>query len=110
MRMRCACFLLLLFASTLPAQVTTATLYGVVRDASDAVLPGVSVSVTHQGTNLLREVVTGERGEFAIPALPGGTYTLRIELQGFRPYTNTGLELGAGQVVRQQFTLEVGQV
>jgi hypothetical protein len=53
----------------LQAQVTTATLYGVVRDATGAVLPGASVTATNQGTNLSRDAVTDERGEFALPAL-----------------------------------------
>src|SRR5262245_20837059 len=61
------------------AQVTTATLYGVVHDASGAVLPGASVTATNQGTNLSRGIVTDERGEFALPALPAGSYTLKIE-------------------------------
>jgi Carboxypeptidase regulatory-like domain/TonB dependent receptor/TonB-dependent Receptor Plug Domain len=92
------------------AQVTTATLYGIVRDSTGAVLPGANVTATNQGTNLSREIVTDERGEFALPALPTGAYTLRIALQGFKTYTNQGLALGAGQTVRQTFVLEVGQV
>jgi hypothetical protein len=68
--------------ASLNAQVTTATLYGVVRDATGAVLPGASVTATNQGTNLSREVITDERGEFALPALPAFTYTLKIELPG----------------------------
>lgn len=106
------CFVLaLLISSTgLSAQVTTATLYGVVIDPTGAVLPGTSVTVTNQGTNLSREIVTDERGEFAIPALPAGRYTLKIELPGFKTYTNQGLALGAGQTVRQTFALEVGQL
>ena len=92
------------------AQVTTATLYGVVHDPSGAVLPGVNVTATNQGTNFSREVVADERGEFALLALPAGTYTLRIGLPGFKAYVNQGLTLGAGQVVRQTFALEVGQV
>ena len=60
-------------------QVTTATLYGVVHDRSGAILPGVSVTVTHEGTNLLRETVSDERGEFALPALPAGPYAIKIE-------------------------------
>ena len=100
----------LLTATALEAQVITATVYGVVRDASGAVLPGATATVTNQGTNFTRDVVTDERGEFALPALPAGRYTLRIELPGFKTYTNQGLELGAGQTVRQTFTLDVGQV
>jgi len=94
----------------LEAQVTTATLYGVVRDTTGAVLPGASIAATHQGTNLPRDGVTDERGEFALPALPTGPYTLKIELPGFKTYNSAGLQLGAGQTVRQTFVLEVGQL
>src|SRR5881392_2682158 len=96
---------------TVPAargQVTTATLYGVVQDTSGAILPGVSVTVTHQGTNLTREAVADERGEFALPALPAGPYAIKIELSGFKTYNSSGLTLGAGQEVRQTYSLEVG--
>ena len=63
---------IVLFSENVCAQVTTATLYGVVQDSSGAILPGVSVVVTHQGTNLTRETVSDARGEFALPALPAG--------------------------------------
>src|SRR5262249_520683 len=91
-------------------QVTTATLYGVVGDSSGAVLPGVSVTVTHEGTNLVRETVSDERGEFALPALPAGPYAIKIELPGFKTYESRGLTLGAGQTVRQNYALEIGNV
>jgi hypothetical protein len=90
------------------AQVLEATLYGVVQDSSGAMLPGVTVIITHQGTTLRRETVSDARGEFALPALPPGMYTVRIELSGFRTYENKGLALSAGQTVRQTFPLEVG--
>jgi len=92
------------------AQVITATLYGVVHDSTGAILPGVTVVVTHQGTNLTRETVSDDRGEFALPALPAGPYAIKIELSGFKTYNSQGLNLGAGQTVRQTYTLEVGNV
>src|SRR3954465_3022345 len=85
-------------------QVTTATLYGVVQDSSGAILPGVNVVVTHQGTNLTRETVSDARGEFALPALPAGPYAIKIELTGFKTYDSRGLTLNAGQTVRQTYT------
>ncbi|HUP40044.1 MAG TPA: TonB-dependent receptor, partial [Vicinamibacterales bacterium] len=104
--------LALTFIITFPihtaAQVLEATLYGVVQDSSGAILPGVTVMVTHQGTTLKRETVSDARGEFALPALPAGTYTIRMELSGFKTYENKGLSLNAGQTVRQTFALEVG--
>jgi outer membrane receptor protein involved in Fe transport len=98
------------FVAPLAAQVTTATIYGVVHDPTGAVLPGTSVVVTNQGTNLSRDTITNERGEFVLPVLPAGRYTMKIELPGFKTYTNQGMELSAGQTVRQTFALEVGQV
>ncbi len=99
---------LFLAPSAARGQVITATLYGVVQDTSKAVLPGVTVTVTHQGTNLTRETVTDGRGEFALPALPAGPYAIKIELSGFKTYTSEGLKLGAGMEVRQTYQLEVG--
>jgi len=59
---------------------------------------------------LSRDAATDERGEFALPALPAGAYSVKIEMPGFKTYTNLGLQLGSGQNVRQTFTLEVGQL
>ena len=100
--------LLLLPSIAARAQVLEATLYGIVQDSSGGILPGVTVTVTHQGTTLTRETVSDGRGEFALPALPAGTYTIKIELTGFKTYENRGLMLSAGQTVRQTFALEVG--
>jgi hypothetical protein len=101
----------LMFWSTgLTAQVTTATLVGLVRDTSGAVVPGASVIATHQGTGVPREAITDARGEFVISAMPSGPYSVRIALTGFKTYTNEGIQLGSGQTVRQTFTLELGTV
>jgi hypothetical protein len=91
-------------------QVITATLYGVVHDSTGAILPGATVVVTNQGTNLTRETVSDERGEFALPALPAGPYAIKIELSGFKAYNSQGLSLAAGQTVRQTYVLEVGSL
>src|SRR5436190_21505142 len=97
-------------AANAGAQVLEATLYGVVHDSTGAILPGATVVVTHQGTNLVRETVSDERGEFALPALPAGPYAIKIELSGFKAYSSQGLALGAGQTVRQTYVLEVGSL
>ena len=99
----------LFFASiSVNAQVTTATLVGLVRDNSAAVIPGASVLATHEGTGVAREGVSDANGEFVLAALPNGPYTLRIELAGFKTISQRGIQLGAGQTVRQTFVLEVG--
>jgi len=114
--MRCfQSFVRFLFASLLllspwpvGAQVTTATLIGQLRDTSSAVIPGATVVATHEGTGISREVVTDVNGEFVLSALPSGAYSVKIELAGFKTLQNSGMQLGAGQTVRQTFTLEVG--
>lgn len=102
--------IIVLAAGPLHAQVTTATLVGLVRDSSGAVVPGASVVASHQGTGVSREATTDERGEFVISAMPTGPYSVRIALTGFKTYTNQGIQLGSGQTVRQTFTLELGTV
>jgi hypothetical protein len=90
------------------AQVTTATLVGLVRDSSNAVIPGATVVATHEGTGVSREGVSDANGEFVFSALPAGPYTIKVELTGFKVLENRGMDLGAGQTVRQTFALEVG--
>ncbi len=90
------------------AQVLEATLSGVVQDTSGGILPGVNITVTHQGTGLTRDAVSDERGEFTLPALPPGSYGIKLELSGFKTYESRGLTLSAGQTVRQSYSLEVG--
>src|SRR5262245_62416524 len=98
----------LLPALPLHAQVTTATLVGQLRDTTGAVIPGATVLATHEGTGVSREAVTDVNGEFVLSALPSGPYTVKIELTGFKILRNQGMQLSAGQTVRQTFVLEVG--
>jgi len=64
--------------------------------------------MTHEGTGLGRTGVTDERGEFVLTAFPSGTYTLRIELPGFKTFTSRGMQFGPGQTSRQTFQIELG--
>ena len=102
--------LILGFAVPLTAQVTTSTLVCLVKDSSGALLPGANVVATHEGTGVSREVVSDANGEFVLTALPNGPYTIKIDMAGFKGYLTKGLQLGAGQTVRQNFALEVGAV
>ena len=99
---------ILLPAVAVDAQVTTATLVGQLRDTSGAVIPGATVVATHEGTGVAREAITDANGEFVLSALPNGSYTVKIELTGFKTLEHRGLDLGAGQTVQQTFALQVG--
>ena len=90
------------------AQVTTATFYVNVTDASGAVIPQAIVTIRHDGTGTSATRETDEQGEAAFSFLRVGGYTVAIEAKGFKRQEARGLELAAGQQVRQAYTLEVG--
>jgi hypothetical protein len=102
--------LLLLVTVRGQAQVTTATIEGLVVDPSGAVIPGATVTVASQGTVLRKMAVTNERGEFTVTFLPPGLYTVSIEVSGFKMHRETALDLVAGQKLRRDFRLELGGV
>src|SRR5262247_330978 len=67
---------------------------GVVKDASGAVLPGVTVEAASPALiERLRAVVTDDTGQYRIVDLRPGTYTVTFSLQGFSTYKREGIEL-----------------
>src|SRR5687768_10311081 len=66
------------------AQGGSATFSGTVFDQGKAVLPGVTITVTNEATGITRDAVTGPEGQFVVPTLTPGTYTVRAELAGFQ--------------------------
>ncbi len=92
------------------AQVTTANFYGTVTDPTGAVIPDATVTLIHEGTRATVTKTTNIGGEFVFDFLRVGGYTLRIEARGFKRYESKGIELTAGQQIRQTFVLEVGAV
>lgn len=100
----------LLFTGSVFAQVTTATLYGIVRDPSGSLLPGATVTLTQEETGNTRTTITNTAGEFGATALPIGTYTVKIELQGFKTHVSQSLPLTSGQIARQSYQLQMGKV
>ena len=97
---------LLLTAIPVGAQ-TLGTITGDVKDASGALIPGATVTVTNTGTNAARESTSNEAGAYSFPALPPGPYMLKAELQGFRTVTREVL-LQIEATVRVSFTMEIG--
>src|SRR5438094_8258899 len=66
------------------AQTSTATILGVVKDTSGALVPGVSITVKHTENGLTRTVVSGERGGYNVPLLPVGAYEITTTMPGFK--------------------------
>src|SRR5215831_13351080 len=79
---------LLTFSSPLFSQNTSGSITGVVQDASGAVIPGATVSLINQDQHqTARTTITNEAGIYLFSALPAATYTVTVELSGFKTYT-----------------------
>jgi hypothetical protein len=94
--------------SPLHAQAPSGEISGVVSDASGAPMPGVTMTLTNQATNAVREVLTNESGLYVMPALMPGVYTLKATLTGFRTHERKDIGVQVGSANRIAVTLEVG--
>ena len=100
----------LAWTSVAHAQIRSATLTGTVTDPQKAIVPGATVVVTNEGTNVSQELVTNDAGLFTAPLLPAGTYSITVTLSGFAPFKRSGIVLNATETVRVPVELSVGAV
>ena len=100
---------LLLMSLAAQAQTVTATLQGRVSDATGAVLPKATIKAVNTSTGYTRTVTTSETGDYQMPLLPVGSYTVSAELKGFKTYSRqVTLQVGANAAA--DFSLTVGEV
>src|SRR6266699_3783194 len=91
--------LIFLSGIAVSAQVSTATIAGVVQDASGAVIPGVSITIKNVETGVIRTATSDEGGRYTVPELTLGDYEVEAQLAGFQTEVRSGITLtvGAGQ-------------
>ena len=107
-------FVVLTVACVLPAKAlaqgeTTSAIVGQVRDTTEAVVPGATVTITNHETGLRRTARTDDAGRFNFPQLKPGTYSVRAEAQGFEAGQNDNVTSGLGQKQSVDFTLRVAR-
>ncbi|HTM51647.1 MAG TPA: carboxypeptidase regulatory-like domain-containing protein [Bryobacteraceae bacterium] len=102
--------LLLLLPCSVFAQAVSGTIYGVVRDPSEAAVAGAAVTVRNVNTNYIRSAQTTSDGDYRFPSLPLGSYRLTVEHPGFGAFTQEGITLQVDQQARVDVTLKVGAV
>ncbi len=105
-----ACLLLAWGSIWLMGQETTGTILGTVKDQSDAVLPGATITVTNTETGVSRSAVAGTRGEYRIPALLVGNYQIQAAMNGFQTEVRKGVVLTVGREAVVDFNLKIGDV
>jgi hypothetical protein len=88
---------------------TTSAIVGQVRDTTNAVVPGATVTLANPETGLRRSAKTDEAGRFNFPQLKPGTYSVKVEAQGFEPRQNDNVVSGLGQKQTVDFTLKVAR-
>lgn len=110
-RLRRMLLLLLPFwlGSAAHAQMNTAEISGQITDPSGAVIPMASVEAVEAATQLTYVTVSDALGEFVFAHLPVGDYTLGVRVNGFRRAVQSGVVVHAGEKLRQDFLLEVGE-
>ncbi len=105
-----ALILIQVSSGALRAQTSLGTIVGTITDDSGAAVPNVAVQITNEGTTATRQVTTDASGNYTIPSLPVGIYTVQAELKGFRTEIEKGLKLDVNQTLRADISLKVGDV
>ncbi|NWG12939.1 MAG: carboxypeptidase regulatory-like domain-containing protein [Acidobacteria bacterium] len=73
-------------------------------------IPGAAVELTNEETGIVTQSTASERGEFTLPFIPIGRYTVKVEASGFKTFVQKGLIMTAGQQSRFPVAMEVGQL
>src|SRR5271166_2224464 len=89
-------------------QMNTGEISGSVQDLSNSALPGATVVAQHSGTGQKFTAVSNSSGEFLLPQLPVGAYTLSVSATNFKQSALPRIEVHAGDRLRHDFTLEIG--
>jgi hypothetical protein len=92
------------------AQRDLGTITGTITDPQGAGVPSARVTITEDATGLSYSVQTSEVGEFVRPLLKAGTYTITVEVQGFRKAQQKGVIVTPGDRIGVNIALQVGQI
>ncbi len=105
-----ALVLALLIGGAALGQERSGDLTGVVKDASGAVVPGATVTITNKAINRVFTTKSGSDGSYVATQLEPGRYSVRFEAQGFNKYEAADVILLVGQRLKVDATLTVGGV
>jgi hypothetical protein len=86
------------------------SIVGAVTDPAQAAIPVAKVTLTNTGTGERRSTLSGSDGGYRFVDLVPGTYKLEIEQTGFKRYTRDQIQVNVETAVRQDVSLEIGQV
>jgi len=102
--------LLLAFSAAAAAQAVNATLLGTVTDSSGAPVANVKVLLTETNTGISHTSQTNESGNYVLPDLPPGTYSVTAELSGFKRASRVGIDVIVNTTQRVDLVLQPGNI
>jgi hypothetical protein len=91
------------------AQYEDGSLIGTIRDASGAVVSNATVTVTNVNTGIAAKASTNGSGDYEVPSLHVGIYSIEAEATGFAPAEAKNISIAVGARQRIDLTLNVGQ-
>ena len=97
-------------AGVATAQERFGGLTGIVTDASGAVLPGATVTITSKTTGAARTIVTSSDGLYNVPDLDPGRYAMVVELSGFAKVSMDDVAVSLGKTLKVDAQLKVGDM
>jgi hypothetical protein len=104
------CLAIALFSThPLLAQSGQGSISGTVRDTTGAVVPGANVTITNTATNQTSALTSNDQGDFTAPEIAVGTYNVLVEKTGFSKAQISGLVVDAGNTVKADVSLAIGQ-
>src|ERR1700682_2678432 len=92
------------------AQVTGATLSGLIADEHGGAVPRAKVTIKNTGTGVAREITSNEDGFYSAPNLLPGTYEVRVSANGFQTLLQKDIKLTVGAQQSLNLNLKVGQL
>lgn len=101
-------FAAVIVAESVQAQETRGTIIGRITDPSGAVVPGAEVRVTNVATGVSASGKSNEAGNFTLPYLLAGSYTLESTLPGFKKFLRDGIHVRLADTVEVNVELQVG--
>src|SRR5947209_12712535 len=99
-------FFVLLVAAAASFAQNTASIKGTVTDQNGAAVNGATVNVKNVSQGIDRSTQTSESGQYEVPALPPGTYSVQVQKQGFQPQQTPDLVLAVARDSVQNFSLK----
>jgi len=103
-----AAFVVFLFSSPVSGQEFRGTISGTVTDSTGAVIPGAAIQVVETGTGTMNRTVSDAAGQYVVPYLLPGQYTVTTQANGFEKLTRAAITLNAQDHLIIDLALTVG--